>query len=217
MRDPAFGFRFDLPLHEERELAYVRLRHLCQQGLWSVKDFLGDNPYRIFAAHEVAGIADGSMATKMTVQFNLFGGTVLKLGTARHHRPLLDAIDRFDQVGCFALTELGYGNNAVEMETQAVYDPASDELVVHTPSTVRAKQPTWSNRSMASRRGRWCRAVPSFSTVPPKRLNCTVILVAMLPSAMPATSWAAKMRYGLSPRKSFTLQSPCWHRCRSLT
>ena len=139
MRDPAFGFRFDLPLHEERELAYVRLRHLCQQGLWSVKDFLGDNPYRIFAAHEVAGIADGSMATKMTVQFNLFGGTVLKLGTARHHGPLLDAIDRFDQVGCFALTELGYGNNAVEMETQAVYDPASDELVVHTPSTLAQK------------------------------------------------------------------------------
>ncbi len=25
------------------------------------------------------------MATKMTVQFNLFGGTVLKLGTKRHH------------------------------------------------------------------------------------------------------------------------------------
>ncbi len=25
------------------------------------------------------------MATKMTVQFNLFGGTVLKLGTQRHH------------------------------------------------------------------------------------------------------------------------------------
>jgi hypothetical protein len=30
------------------------------------------------------------MATKMTVQFNLFGGTVFKLGTARHHK-LLEA------------------------------------------------------------------------------------------------------------------------------
>jgi hypothetical protein len=25
-------------------------------------------------------------------------------------------------VGCFGLTELGYGNNAVEMETTAIYD-----------------------------------------------------------------------------------------------
>ena len=56
-------------------------------------------------------------------QFNLFGGTVLKLGTARHHNKLLDGIDSLDDVGCFGLTELGYGNNAVEMETTAVYDP----------------------------------------------------------------------------------------------
>ena len=32
------------------------------------------NPLNIFAAHEVAAFCDGSMATKMTVQFNLFGG-----------------------------------------------------------------------------------------------------------------------------------------------
>ena len=28
----------------------------------------------------MAGLVDGSMATKMTVQFNLFGGTLLALG-----------------------------------------------------------------------------------------------------------------------------------------
>jgi acyl-CoA oxidase len=31
----------------------------------------------------MAGSVEGSMATKMTVQWNLFGGTVLKLGTER--------------------------------------------------------------------------------------------------------------------------------------
>eukprot|EP00983_Pelagomonas_calceolata_P033830 1059372-Pelagomonas_calceolata.AAC.18 len=34
------------------------------------------NPLRVFAAHEVAAFCDPSMSTKMTVQFNLFGGTV---------------------------------------------------------------------------------------------------------------------------------------------
>lgn len=40
-------------------------------------------PFVVFAAHEMAGTIEGSMATKMTVQWNLFGGTVLKLGTER--------------------------------------------------------------------------------------------------------------------------------------
>ena len=42
----------------------------------------------------------------MTVQLNLFGGTVLKLGTERHHH-LLEGIDKMQPTGCFALTELG--------------------------------------------------------------------------------------------------------------
>lgn len=45
----------------------------------------------------------------MTVQFNLFGGTVLKLGTARHHDLLSAGITSLADVGCFALTELGFG------------------------------------------------------------------------------------------------------------
>jgi hypothetical protein len=45
----------------------------------------------------------------MTVQFNLFGGTVLKLGTEKHHAGLLRGIDQMDAIGCFALTELGFG------------------------------------------------------------------------------------------------------------
>jgi acyl-CoA oxidase len=37
-------------------------------------------------------------------------------------------------IGCFALTELGYGNNAVEMETTAVYVSGSGKWVVQIPS-----------------------------------------------------------------------------------
>jgi acyl-CoA oxidase len=86
------------------------------------------------SAHELAGMIDGSMATKMTVQWNLFGGTVVKLGSKRHSY-LADEIDSLQSIGCFALTELGYGNNAVEMETTAVYAAASKEFIINTPST----------------------------------------------------------------------------------
>ena len=33
------------------------------------------------------------------------------------------------------MTELGYGNNAIEMETTAIYDEATQEWVLNTPST----------------------------------------------------------------------------------
>merc|ERR1719384_2891151 len=128
--------RYDLTLEEERELALQRLTRICREGLISVLDF-NDNPLRIFAAHELA-VIDPAMGTKMTVQFNLFGGTVLRLGTERHHY-LLEGIDNMTDVGCFGLTELGYGNNAVEMETTATYDKDTDELIVDTPTPLAQK------------------------------------------------------------------------------
>jgi len=128
--------RYNLSLDEERELALKRLTAICDAGFISVLDFI-NNPLKIFAAHELA-VIDPAMGTKMTVQFNLFGGTVLKLGTERHHY-LVPGIDSLKDVGCFGLTELGYGNNAVEMETTATYDPATDELIVNSPTPLAQK------------------------------------------------------------------------------
>lgn len=136
--DPVMTPKYNIPLEEERDNALQRLQRICDNGFISVLDFR-DNPLRIFAAHELAAMIDPAMTTKMTVQFNLFGGTVFKLGTERHHEKLLAGIDNLNDVGCFGLTELGYGNNAVEMETTAVYDEASDEFIINTPNTLAQK------------------------------------------------------------------------------
>merc|ERR1712168_248609 len=136
--DPVMVPRYAIDLATEREIALARLQRICDKEFLSVLDFWS-NPHRIFAAHELAAIIDPAMTTKMTVQFNLFGGTVLKLGTERHHTKLLKGIDTLDDVGCFALTELGYGNNAVEMETTAIYDDKTDEIIVNTPHPLAQK------------------------------------------------------------------------------
>lgn len=136
--DPLMKPKYNISVDEERELALRRLKKLCEQGFISVLDFR-HNPLWIFGAHELGAVVDGSMAVKMTVQFNLFGGTVLKLGTQRHHDTLLQGIDSLEDVGCFGLTELGYGNNAVQMETTAVYDHETQEIIVNTPTTLAQK------------------------------------------------------------------------------
>ena len=138
VHDPLFIPKWNLPLEEERELALERLKRLCHSGNFSILDFRR-NPLRIFAAHECAALVDVSMATKMTVQFNLFGGTVLKLGTKRHHDILLSGIDSLEDVGCFGLTELGFGNNAVCMATTATFDSSTGEFVIHSTTPLAQK------------------------------------------------------------------------------
>ena len=100
--------------------------------LFSVNDFI-KNPLNIFANHEMASCIDASMATKLSVQLNLFGGTVVTLGTERH-KSIADGVDSLSTIGCFALTELGFGNNAVQMETIAQYDPETKEFIIHSPT-----------------------------------------------------------------------------------
>jgi len=51
----------------------------------------------------------------------------------------LEGIDNLNDIGCFGLTELGYGNNAVEMETTAIYDPKTKEFIVNTPNPLAQK------------------------------------------------------------------------------
>lgn len=59
---------------------------------------------------------------------------MLKLGTERH-RYLIPQIDTLESTGCFGLTELGYGNNAIEMETTAKYDKSTGEFIINSPTT----------------------------------------------------------------------------------
>ena len=137
LKDSVFIPKFSCTLEEERVNALNKLTKICKSGVLSVLDF-ERNPLNIFAVHEIAGMVDGSMATKLTVQFNLFGGTILKLGTARH-RHIVSCVDNLSIIGCFALTELGYGNNAVEMETTAVFDGNTKEFIINTPTTLSQK------------------------------------------------------------------------------
>lgn len=85
------------------------------------------------AVAETLGYGDLSLFVKFGVQFGLFGGSILQLGTERHHKRWLAAAGSLDLPGCFAMTESGHGSNVAELETTARYDAASGEFIVHTP------------------------------------------------------------------------------------
>ncbi|PHJ18957.1 acyl- middle domain-containing protein [Cystoisospora suis] len=135
-----FTPRFNVLLSVQRDLALERLRKICRARLFSILDF-DRAPRRILTLHECCGMLDASLATKFTVQFNLFGGTLLRLGTETNplRQELLSKIDTLDEIGCFALTELGYGNNAVCLETTATYDDAREQFVINSPTILSQK------------------------------------------------------------------------------
>jgi acyl-CoA oxidase len=85
------------------------------------------------AAFETLAFGDLSVVTKVGVQFGLFGGAILQLGTKPHHDAYLDDLIHGRVLGCFAMTETGHGSNVQALGTTATYDPDAGEFVIQTP------------------------------------------------------------------------------------
>ncbi|MFD3875247.1 acyl-CoA dehydrogenase [Streptomyces sp. NPDC058623] len=85
------------------------------------------------AAFETLAFGDLSVLVKVGVQFGLFGGAILHLGTERHHKAHLPDLITGELMGCFAMTETGHGSNVQALGTVATYDAASREFVITTP------------------------------------------------------------------------------------
>lgn len=84
------------------------------------------------AAFETLANGDLSVLVKVGVQFGLFGGAILQLGTKRHHDAYLADLIAGRLLGCFAMTETGHGSNVQALGTVATYDPATAEFVITT-------------------------------------------------------------------------------------
>lgn len=84
------------------------------------------------AAFETLAFGDLSVLVKVGVQFGLFGGAILHLGTGRHHDAYLPDLITGRLMGCFAMTETGHGSNVQALGTVARYDAAGQEFVITT-------------------------------------------------------------------------------------
>ena len=143
LAEPAFRYRYGLSKEEYREHTLSLLKEVAGRGYGALSfpedcGGKGDNAAFI-AVFETLAHGDLSLLVKLGVQFGLFGGSILQLGTARHHRRYLPEAGTVELPGCFAMSESGHGSNVRDVETTATYDAAAEEFVVHTPGPTARK------------------------------------------------------------------------------
>ena len=87
-----------------------------------------------FCVMETLSMVDLSLTTKFGVQFGLFGGSILNLGTKKHHDRYLKSIGILEIPGCFAMSETGHGSNVKGIQTTAQYQHQTRTFIIHTPN-----------------------------------------------------------------------------------
>ncbi len=144
LQDPVFNYQ-TLPNKEDyraQVLNWTKL--LAEQGFGALsypEPYGGIGDIAAYAAlFDTMGHHDLSLTIKFGVQFGLFGGSVLGLGTQRHHDKYLKKIGTLELAGCFAMTETGHGSNVRGLETTAEYEHSSRSLIIHTPSEQAGKE-----------------------------------------------------------------------------
>jgi acyl-CoA oxidase len=135
--DPRFAPRLGEDTEAQRARVLDQLRVLAEQDyarLGFPREYGGhDDVGGSVTGFEMLAMGDASLLVKAGVQWGLFGGAILHLGTERHHRAYLADVMSLDLLGCFAMTEAGHGSDVAALLTTATYDPATGAFDLHTP------------------------------------------------------------------------------------
>ena len=138
-----FEFAVRQPRDEYRETVLEMLQAITAEGHPArgfPKEYGGEGDLGGYiAGFETLAFGDLSLMVKAGVQFGLFAGAILHLGTERHHDAYLPGAMSVDVPGAFAMTETGHGSNVQALGTTATYDAETGEFVVHTPTAAARK------------------------------------------------------------------------------
>ena len=141
-----FIINFNINFNNKQDIIYKnssdKLRLLLKSNLLELTS-LYENPDKFFLAHRI--IASNTTKTgpgfwvRVTVQYNLFAGTILALGS-KYHLSQLQDIQFKGLLGCFNLTEHFAGvNSGLVINTTAEWNNVDQNFTINTPNIHFAK------------------------------------------------------------------------------
>lgn len=140
----AFKYTYGEPSENQRATVLRWLEVLAEQGMgrYAMPESVGGKGDMAGFIHLFTALAmfDLSLVVKFGVQFGLFGGSIMFLGTQKHHERYLPDVASLKRLGGFAMTESGHGSNVRVLETTATYDPDSEEFVINSPTMSSRKE-----------------------------------------------------------------------------
>jgi hypothetical protein len=136
---PLFAAQPGLTCEQQATQSYARFRCLREALDLRVTD-ITERPARMMTVLELAGTVDGTLFTIMSIHYCLCAGSILR-DSARSPelQSYLAELDGLESIGTYLLTELGFGNNVVALQTRADYDANRREVVLNTPSAAAIK------------------------------------------------------------------------------
>ena len=144
LKDKAFQLEKIADKDEYRLKVLEWCKLLADQGLGGIsypEEYGGKGDMGSYVVvFEMLGYHDLSLSIKFGVHFGLFGGSVMALGTKKHHDKYLKDIATMELPGCFAMTETNHGSNVRDLKTTATYDKATDEIIINTPTESDGKE-----------------------------------------------------------------------------
>ena len=143
--DPLFNIDESMTDKDElRSITLERVQALAKQGFGALSYPIangGKNDIGAYmAVFETLAYHDLSLSVKFGVQFGLFGGAILNLGTKYHHDTYLAKTGSGEYLGCFAMTETGHGSNVKDLETTATYNHSTGNIIIHSPTESSGKE-----------------------------------------------------------------------------
>jgi acyl-CoA oxidase len=143
-KDPRFAVEMGEDTETQRARVLERMQALAELGYsrlgFPTRYGGGNDVGASITGFEMLAMGDLSLLVKAGVQWGLFGGAILHLGTERHHAAYLPSLITLDLLGCFAMTETGHGSDVANLRTTATFDPATDEFVICTPDDSARKE-----------------------------------------------------------------------------
>ncbi|KAL4779779.1 hypothetical protein BJX76DRAFT_361441 [Aspergillus varians] len=128
-----------LSLEERTKLTYERAKKICEVYNLTIEDVLHMSPLFWRLQTDLIGTMDGGALTLVTIQYNLFVGTVAPFAARQPElREVLQRAMGFEISAQFMLTEVGHGLDARNLETTATL-LSNGDFELHSPSSVAAK------------------------------------------------------------------------------
>ena len=132
-----YFFNKNKQLDDTRKNTIFKFLKVIHSNILKSTKFIHDETY-LMAILYLLSLWDYNVLVKVMVSNILFGDSIYKLGTEKHHY-IFDKLDSGNAVGCFCMTELSGGSDVQHLKTEAIYDHKTREFIINTPSLYNVK------------------------------------------------------------------------------